>query len=120
MERNNVQAINNALKKAMREDDKIVIFGEDVGNVGGVFRATKGLQKEFGSTRCFDAPIAEASLMGIALGMAVNGLRPVLEIQFQGFIYPAFQQLMAHIARFRNRSRGRFICPVVVRMPVGS
>lgn len=114
----NIQALTNALDIAMQQDTSIVIYGEDVGFVGGVFRATRGLQKKYGSERCFDAPIAEASLVGIAVGMAINGLRPIVELQFQGFAYPAFQQLFSHVARFRNRTRGRFTCPMVVRMPV--
>lgn len=113
-----IQALNNAIDMAMEKDDKIVIYGEDVGFVGGVFRATRGLQKKHGPTRVLDAPIAEASLVGAAVGMAFNGLRPIVELQFQGFAYPAFQQLFAHVARFRNRTRGRFVCPMVVRMPV--
>lgn len=114
----NIQALTNALDIAMERDKTIVTYGEDVGFVGGVFRATRGLQKKHGENRCFDAPIAEASLVGIAAGMAFNGLRPIVELQFQGFAYPAFQQLFCHIARFRNRTRGRFTCPMVIRMPV--
>lgn len=117
MKRNNVQAINLALELAMKKHDNVIVYGEDAGNVGGVFRATRGLQKKFGPSRCFDAPIAEAVIAGTAIGASINGLRPVIEIQFSGFAYPAFQQIIAHAARMRNRSRGRFTCPLVVRMP---
>ena len=117
MKRNNVQAINLALDLALSRYDNVVIYGEDVGNVGGVFRATKGLQKKYGAHRVFDAPIAEAVIAGSAIGMAINGVIPIIEMQFSGFAFPAFQQLLAHAARMRNRSRGRFTCPIVVRMP---
>lgn len=117
MKRNNVQAISLALDLAMTKHDNVIIYGEDVGNVGGVFRATRGLQKKFGVERCFDAPIAEAVIAGTAVGASINGLRPVIEMQFSGFAYPAMQQLLAHAARMRNRSRGRYNCPLVVRMP---
>lgn len=117
MKRNNVQAISLALDLAMKKHDNVIIYGEDVGNVGGVFRATRGLQKKFGEARIFDAPISEAVIAGTAVGASINGLRPVIEMQFSGFAYPAFQQLMAHAARMRNRSRGRYITPLVVRMP---
>ncbi|MBE4703989.1 alpha-ketoacid dehydrogenase subunit beta [Spiroplasma platyhelix] len=117
MKRNNVQAISLALDLAMQKHDNVVIYGEDVGNVGGVFRATRGLQKKFGAERCFDAPIAEAVIAGTAVGASINGLRPVVEMQFSGFAFPAMQQLFAHAARMRNRSRGRYHCPIVVRMP---
>lgn len=117
MKRNNVQAITLALELAMKKNPNVVVYGEDAGNVGGVFRATKGLQAKFGVNRCFDAPIAEAVIAGSAVGMAINGLNPVIEMQFSGFAFPAFQQLLCHAARMRNRSRGRFTCPMVVRMP---
>jgi len=117
MKRNNVQSITLALELAMKKDPNVVVYGEDAGHVGGVFRATKGLQAKFGEKRCFDAPIAEAVIAGSAIGMAINGLKPIIEMQFSGFAYPAFQQIIAHAARFRNRSRGRFTCPLVVRMP---
>jgi pyruvate dehydrogenase E1 component beta subunit len=103
-----------------QDGQNIVVFGEDVGKLGGVFRATKHLQEEFGEKRCFDFPIAEASLVGVAVGMAINGLKPVVEIQFSGFVFPALQNLFCHVARYRNRTRGRFSCPIVVRMPVGA
>lgn len=114
----NIQALNNAIDLAMEKYPEVVTYGEDVGYVGGVFRATRGLQKKYGENRVFDFPIAEASLVGVGVGMAFNGLKPIIEIQFQGFAYPAFQQLFAHVARYRNRTRGRFVCPMVVRMPV--
>lgn len=117
MKRNNVQAITLALDLAMEKHKNVIVYGEDVGNVGGVFRATRGLQKKYGVERCFDAPIAEAIIAGAAVGASINGLRPVIEMQFSGFAYPAFQQLFAHAARMRNRSRGKYTCPLVVRMP---
>lgn len=117
MKRNNVQAVSLALDLAMQKHSNVIIYGEDVGNVGGVFRATRGLQKKYGAERCFDAPIAEAVIAGTAVGASMNGLRPVVEMQFSGFAFPAMQQLLAHAARMRNRSRGRYHCPLVVRMP---
>lgn len=117
MKRNNAQAISLALELAMKKYDNVIVYGEDVGNVGGVFRATRGLQKKFGVERCFDAPIAEAVIAGSAIGASINGLRPVVEMQFSGFAFLAFNQLLAHAARMRNRSRGRYYCPLVVRMP---
>lgn len=116
---NNIEALNNALKLNMEKNKNIILYGEDVGLEGGVYRATEGLQKIFGESRVFDAPICEASIVGTAIGMALIGLRPIVEIQFQGFSYPIFQQLNAHAARFRNRSRGQYICPIIVRMPMG-
>lgn len=117
MKRNNVQAITLALDLALNKHKNVIVYGQDVGNVGGVFRATRGLQKKYSAERVFDAPIAEAVIGGSAIGASINGLRPVIEIQFSGFAYPALQQLMAHAARMRNRSRGRFSVPLVVRMP---
>lgn len=116
---NNIEAINNALEITMEKDKTVVLYGEDVGYEGGVFRATKDLQKKFGAERVFDAPIAEAAIVGSAIGAAMGGLRPVVEMQFQGFCYPAFQQIMTHAARIRNRTRGRYNVPIVVRMPMG-
>lgn len=116
---NNVQAINNALEIAMERDPRVVSYGEDAGVQGGVFRATEGLQKKFGKNRSWDAPISEAAICGTAIGAAMAGLRPVAEIQFQGFSYPAMQQLFTHAARWRNRTRGRFTVPMVLRMPMG-
>lgn len=116
---NNIEAINDALMIAMTQDSSVIVYGEDVGLEGGVFRATKGLQAKFGKTRCFDSPLDEATIMGVAIGLALNKLKPVCEIQFQGFSYGAFQNLFGHAARYRNRSRNRFTCPLVVRMPMG-
>ena len=117
---NMVQAINLALKEEMERDDRVVILGEDVGKDGGVFRITEGLFEKFGPERVMDTPLAESSIAGAAIGMAVYGLRPVAEIQFMGFIYPAIDQIFSHAARVRSRSRGRFSCPLVVRTPYGA
>lgn len=116
---NMVQAINLALRQEMERDGRIVILGEDVGRDGGVFRVTEGLQERFGAERVIDTPLSESALVGAAIGMAAYGLRPVAEIQFMGFIYAAFDQLFAHAARLRSRSRGRFTCPLLVRTPYG-
>ena len=116
---NNLEAINQALFQIMRKDKSVVIYGEDCGFEGGVFRVTSGLQKEFGKERVWNAPISEATIVGTAVGASTLGLKPVVEMQFQGFSYPAFQQIIANAARLRNRSRGRFHCPMVVRMPMG-
>jgi pyruvate dehydrogenase E1 component beta subunit len=115
-----VQAINQALAGEMARDDRIVILGEDVGRDGGVFRATDGLYDRFGPERVMDTPLAESAAVGAAIGMAALGLRPVVEIQFMGFIYPAFNQIVSHVARLRNRTRGRFTAPVVIRTPYGA
>jgi 2-oxoisovalerate dehydrogenase E1 component beta subunit len=112
-----VQAINAALVDAMEADDRVVVFGEDVGREGGVFRVTEGLQDRFGHQRCFDTPLAESSIVGAAVGMAVRGFRPVPEIQFDGFTYPAFDQIASHLAKYRNRSRGLLSMPVTIRVP---
>ncbi|TGU74183.1 alpha-ketoacid dehydrogenase subunit beta [Geomonas terrae] len=116
---NMVQAINQALAYEMERDDRVVLLGEDVGRDGGVFRVTEGLIERFGSERVLDTPLCESGIMGAAIGMAAYGLRPVTEIQFMGFTYSAFEQLFAHAARVRSRSRGRFTCPLVVRTPYG-
>jgi len=116
---NLVEAINLGLKQEMKRDKNVVIFGEDVGKDGGVFRVTDGLQKEYGETRVFDTPLCESGIVGIAIGMAAYGLRPVCEIQFEGFIMPAIDQIVSHAARIRNRSRGRYTCPLVIRSPWG-
>ncbi|WP_406617417.1 alpha-ketoacid dehydrogenase subunit beta [Mycoplasmopsis adleri] len=116
---NNIQAINNALDLAMGADSRVVSYGQDAGVEGGVFRATEGLQKKYGKHRAWDAPISEAAIAGSAVGAALAGLRPVAEIQFQGFSYPAMQQVFTHAARWRNRTRGRFTVPMVLRMPMG-
>lgn len=116
---NMVQAITLALQEEMRRDRRIVVLGEDVGKDGGVFRVTDGLMEEFGSERVIDTPLAESGIVGLSIGMAIGGLRPVAEIQFMGFIYPAVDQIVSHAARIRSRSRGRFGCPLVVRTPYG-
>ena len=113
------QALNTALHDAMEDDDKVVVFGEDVGRLGGVFRITDKLQERFGEGRCFDTPLAESGIAGTAIGMALYGYRPVIEMQFDGFTYPAFEQLVSHLAKMRNRSRGKVQLPVVVRIPFG-
>ncbi len=112
-----IQAITDALKVAMRRDASVLVIGEDVGVNGGVFRATEGLHQEFGDDRVIDAPLAESGFVGCAVGMAANGMRPVVEIQFDGFLAPAQEHVVNHIARIRNRSRGRFTCPIVLRVP---
>jgi pyruvate dehydrogenase E1 component beta subunit len=117
---NMVQAINQALGDEMARDDRVVLLGEDVGRDGGVFRVTEGLWERFGAERVLDTPLSESGIVGAAIGMAAYGLRPVAEIQFMGFCYSAFEQLFAHAARLRSRSRGRFTCPLVVRTPYGA
>jgi len=114
-----VGAVRDALACEMAADPVVVVFGEDVGREGGVFRATEGLQSRFGVERCFDTPLSEAGIVGAAIGMAVGGLKPVVEIQFSGFSYPALDQLINHAARMRNRTRGALSVPLVVRMPYG-
>ena len=114
-----VQAVRDGLRDEMARDDKVVVMGEDVGKNGGVFRATEGLYDEFGGDRVIDTPLAESGIAGTAIGMAAYGMRPVAEMQFMGFIYPAFDQIVSHAARLRTRSRGRFTCPLVVRAPYG-
>lgn len=115
---NNIGAITHALDLAMSKDKRVVSYGQDAGFEGGVFRATEGLQAKYGLTRSWDAPISEAAIAGVAVGAAIGGLRPVAEIQFSGFSYPAMQQIFTHAARMRNRSRGRFYCPLVIRIPM--
>jgi 2-oxoisovalerate dehydrogenase E1 component beta subunit len=112
-------ALNAALRDSMREDDSVVVYGEDVGKLGGVFRITDGLQAEMGTDRCFDTPVAESGIAGTALGMALYGLRPVVEMQFDGFSYPALNQVISHVAKYRNRTRGRVGLPLVIRIPYG-
>jgi pyruvate dehydrogenase E1 component beta subunit len=114
-----VQAVRDGLYNEMSRDDDVIVLGEDVGENGGVFRATQGLIEEFGAERVVDTPLAESGIVGTAVGMAAYGMRPVPEIQFMGFIYPAFDQIVSHAARLRTRSRGRFTCPMVVRAPYG-
>lgn len=114
-----VQAINQALDQALAIDDRVVLFGEDVGHMGGVFRASDGLQLKHGEKRVFDTPLAESSIVGFAVGLALAGLRPIAEIQFAGFLYPALDQVMSHVGRYRHRTRGRYSVPLVVRAPYG-
>ncbi|HEX5661140.1 MAG TPA: alpha-ketoacid dehydrogenase subunit beta [Polyangiales bacterium] len=114
-----VQAINDALRISMRGDERVVVLGEDVGKVGGVFRVTAGLQDEFGSERVIDTPLAEGGIVGASIGMAMYGLRPVPEIQFADFIYPAFDQIVSEAAKYRYRSGGEFGIPMVIRTPFG-
>jgi pyruvate dehydrogenase E1 component beta subunit len=114
-----IQAINSAMRVEMRRDPTVVVMGEDVGLNGGVFRATEGLQKEFGPDRSIDTPLAESGIIGTAIGMAVYGMRPIAEIQFDGFMPPAFDHIVSHVSRIRWRSRGRFSVPIVVRAPFG-
>ncbi|MEE4260386.1 MAG: alpha-ketoacid dehydrogenase subunit beta [Bacteroidales bacterium] len=116
---NMVNAINDALDIKLKDDDNVIVYGEDVGVEGGVFRVTEGLQKKYGADRVFDSPLAESGLVGTAVGMAAAGLRPVIEMQFSGFTYPGFNQIISHAARMRNRSRGRYPMPIVIRMPYG-
>lgn len=116
---NMVDAIDQALAQEMQRDPRVVVLGEDVGRDGGVFRVTDGLFDRYGADRVLDTPLAESGIVGMAIGMAIAGYRPVAEIQFSGFVYPAYDQLVSHASRMRNRSRGEFTCPLVVRMPYG-
>lgn len=111
------QALTAALRDAMRADERVVVFGEDVGPLGGVFRITDGLHAQFGDERCFDTPLAEAGIAGFAVGMAMGGLRPVIEMQFDAFAYPAFEQTVSHIAKLHNRTKGAVRMPIVIRIP---
>ncbi|MRK00240.1 alpha-ketoacid dehydrogenase subunit beta [Aeromicrobium sp. S22] len=111
------QVLNLALRDAMREDESVLMFGEDVGPLGGVFRVTDGLTAEFGESRCFDTPLAESGIVGMAVGLAMNGMRPVVEMQFDAFAYPAFEQVVSHVAKLRNRTRGRMPMPITIRIP---
>ncbi|WP_189057161.1 alpha-ketoacid dehydrogenase subunit beta [Longimycelium tulufanense] len=113
------RALNTALRDAMRADPTVHVFGEDVGQLGGVFRITDGLAAEFGEDRCADTPLAEAGILGTAVGMAMYGLRPVVEMQFDAFAYPAFEQLVDHVAKMRNRTRGNLPMPITIRVPYG-
>jgi pyruvate dehydrogenase E1 component beta subunit len=118
-EMNMAQAINQAIGMALQADDRVVVLGEDVGTTGGVFRVTDGLQETFGADRVIDAPVAESGIVGAAFGMAIAGMRPIAEIQFLGFTYPAYDQIVSHVGRIRNRSNHRFTCPIVIRVPFG-
>ncbi|MEV4641412.1 alpha-ketoacid dehydrogenase subunit beta [Actinoplanes sp. NPDC049548] len=111
------QALNAALCDAMGDDDSVLVFGEDVGPLGGVFRITDGLTRKFGEDRCFDTPLAESGIVGLAVGLAMGGFRPVVEMQFDAFAYPAFEQITSHVAKMRNRTRGALTMPMVIRVP---
>ena len=115
-----IQAINDGMRLMLEEDDRTIILGEDIGKNGGVFRATEGLQEQFGDDRVVDTPLSEAGIIGTSIGLAVNGFRPVAEIQFLGFIYPAYEQIMTHVSRIRMRSMSRFTVPMVIRAPYGA
>ncbi|MGW1061519.1 alpha-ketoacid dehydrogenase subunit beta [Micromonospora rubida] len=111
------KALNSALVDALASDERVLVFGEDVGKLGGVFRITDGLQARFGDRRCFDTPLAEAGIVGFAVGLAMSGMRPVVEMQFDAFAYPAFEQIASHVAKLRNRTRGALSVPMVIRVP---
>ena len=113
------KGITMGLRKAMEADPKVLVMGEDVGKLGGVFRVTDGLQKDFGEDRVIDTPLAESGIIGTAIGLALRGYRPVCEIQFDGFVYPAFDQIVSQLAKMRARALGKVSLPVVVRIPVG-
>ncbi|AEB11975.1 alpha-ketoacid dehydrogenase subunit beta [Marinithermus hydrothermalis] len=116
---NLVQAVNEALDLALEQDPRVLVFGEDVGRMGGVFRATDNLQAKHGEHRVFDTPLAESGIVGFGIGLALAGLRPVAEIQFAGFLYPALDQILSHLGRMRHRTRGRYSIPMVIRAPYG-
>ncbi|MFC0446793.1 alpha-ketoacid dehydrogenase subunit beta [Rhodococcus jostii] len=111
------QALNTALRDALAADENVVVFGEDVGTLGGVFRVTDGLTRDFGDDRCFDTPLAESGIIGFAIGMAMAGFTPVVEMQFDAFAYPAFEQIVSHVAKIRNRTKGALSVPIVIRIP---
>src|SRR5699024_7133200 len=114
-----VEGVRDALETEMCDDERVMVLGEDVGKNGGVFRATQGLYEKFGDERVVDTPLAESGIVGSAIGLSLTGLKPVAEMQFMGFSYPAFDQLVSHAARLRSRTHGRHTCPLVVRMPYG-
>jgi len=114
-----VEALNQALDQALGRDESVLLLGEDIGKDGGVFRVTDGLQKKYGPQRVIDTPLAESAIVGTSIGLAVNGMRPIAEIQFDGFVPPAWDQLVSHASRIRNRSRGRYSCPMILRAPYG-
>lgn len=116
---NLIQAVNQALDEALARDERIVLFGEDVGRMGGVFRASDGLQAKYGEARVFDTPLAESGLVGYGIGLALGGIRPIAEVQFAGFLYPALDQIISHLGRYRHRTRGRYTVPMVIRTPYG-
>jgi len=113
------KALNAGIRKAMADDEKVLVFGEDVAKLGGVFRITEGLLDEFGSQRIFNSPIAESAIVGTAIGLAMRGFKPIAEIQFDGFVYPAFDQIVSQLAKLTNRSEGNLKMPVVIRIPYG-
>src|SRR6195952_32572 len=113
------KALNDGLRKSMEDDPKVVIMGEDVGKLGGVFRITDGLQKDFGENRVIDTPLAEAGIIGTAVGLAIRGYRPVCEIQFDGFVFPAYNQIVTQVAKMFYRSKGKVRLPIVIRIPYG-
>ncbi|HEX7835365.1 MAG TPA: alpha-ketoacid dehydrogenase subunit beta, partial [Pseudolysinimonas sp.] len=113
------KALNNGLRRALEDDPKVIIMGEDVGKLGGVFRITDGLQKDFGEDRVIDTPLAESGIVGTAIGLALRGYRPVCEIQFDGFVYPAYDQIVSQVAKFHYRSQGKVRLPMVIRIPFG-
>src|SRR6266496_3211577 len=113
------KALNEGLRKALEEDPKVIVMGEDVGKLGGVFRVTDGLQKDFGESRVFDTPLAESGIIGTAVGLAIRGYRPVCEIQFDGFVYPGFDQIVSQVAKMHNRSNGNLRMPITIRIPFG-
>src|SRR3990167_3916038 len=115
-----VEAVNQAIAYEMAKDNDVILFGEDIATNGGVFRATVGLLEKFGPERVLDTPLAESMIAGIAIGMASQGLKPIAEFQFMGFIYSGFDQIISHASRMRNRTRGRLHCPIVYRTPYGS
>jgi len=112
-----IQAINDGMRVLLEENERTIILGEDIGKNGGVFRATEGLQEQFGAERVVDTPLSEAGIIGTSVGLAVNGFKPIAEIQFLGFIYPAYEQIMTHVSRLRMRSMSRFTVPMVIRAP---
>ncbi len=113
------KALNDGLRKTLEEDPKVIVMGEDVGKLGGVFRVTDGLQKDFGESRVFDTPLAESGIIGTAVGLAMRGYRPVCEIQFDGFVYPGFDQIVSQVAKMHNRSNGNLRMPITIRIPFG-
>ncbi|KKB41147.1 alpha-ketoacid dehydrogenase subunit beta [Bacillus thermotolerans] len=115
-----VQAVNDGMRTLLEADDRIMLLGEDIGKNGGVFRATEGLQEVFGADRVVDTPLSEAGIIGASVGLAVNGFKPIAEIQFLGFIYPAYEQVMTHVSRLRMRTMGRYTVPMVIRAPYGA
>jgi 2-oxoisovalerate dehydrogenase E1 component beta subunit len=113
------KALNDGLRKTLEEDPKVIVMGEDVGKLGGVFRVTDGLQKDFGESRVFDTPLAESGIIGTAVGLAIRGYRPICEIQFDGFVYPGFDQIVSQVAKMHNRSNGNLKMPITIRIPFG-